>query len=156
MKEFEKELHSEKFKKYNLSEYLEKELIETFGDWEKPEQLPVIPKFIATKITELKQFGYSILEMFDNSDEEIQTWLFKNKELHSKLIVSAWFGEYRIGEEVFFLKNRITKDYLTSVIDDNGNPKYKDFPEPVTSFTDEEIRKLIIMGDYTRVPVDDV
>ena len=67
-------------------------------------QKPVVPKFVAEWIDEIKEGGYSLYTAFDFVDGNIRTfdWLFNGYKTNQDTFARAWLDGYTIEQEKLY------------------------------------------------------
>lgn len=141
---------------------LKKEFIEKYGKKQQPE-IPEVPQFVADWYEENKgSLDYMIFEtcrdLTDESTNEFENWFGYDENKAITTLVNMKNGYTVSKEKRFYLKNKLTGNYLSSV------PESNDFyhimvrdPEVnglVRSFTQSEIDSMAAES-YEKIEVEE-
>lgn len=144
--------------KYYLE--LKKDFIEKYGKKQQPE-IPEVPQFVADWYEANKgSLDYMIFEtcrdLTDESTDEFENWFGYDKNKAITTLVNMKNGYTVAKEKRFYLKNKFTGFYLTSVPESNDfyhislrDPNSRGL---VRSFTQKEIDSMET-GSYEQIEV---
>lgn len=143
------QIEVEKFEKHRtifLNKYAEK-------------QKPEIPEFVATEIEEKNRRFSNFHKTADITHyvKDVRNWYYE-KPYHAELFYRAVLDGYTVKEKRFYLKNKFTGNYLSSVPESNNfyhimirDPNVNGL---VRSFTQQEIDSMET-GSYEQILIEE-